>query len=541
MGPMKSHGKTWSLLTEKVKLDGLAATMEGRFTKLFPELPGATFPQAALEKLAGKMTAQQEGAPTPETEVDPEENTGIEAVYTYMGQFIDHDLDFDNTSSLTGFVPDPTTVVDFRTPRLDLDNLYGRGPDDEPFMYDAAGLKFIEGDPMTGNPFDQGVFQVPRSPNGRALIGDPRNDENRIVSQFHAMLLRFHNRMADKMQVENPGVSIQEVRDQVRWHYQWVVVHDFLPTICNKATYQSVLADPYHPVFRIPGLQGKDPNVMPVEFAVAAYRFGHSMIRPQYRLNTAIQRRPIFSMATDPAADMGGFRPIPSDWAIDWQFFLDIGDTAKQDPLEDPIVGDPNATPADPTLGTRKPQHAYKIDTSLVSPLGALPAVVAINPSILALRNLERGNVFQLPTGQAVAHALNEPVLRGDQLAIGKATGEPDDISAQQLIGNIDPAFVDHCPLWTYVLAEAAVRSWEHDPDTGAPLDPNDDKDTKNARPIRLGPVGGRIVVEVFASILRGDADSFIHHPEFAPRPEFTTNGAFGLADLINAAIGRKG
>src|SRR5262249_9290249 len=115
-------------------------------------------------------------------------------------------------------------------------------------------------------------------------------------------------------------------------------------------------------------------------------------------------------------ADLGGFRRIPSDWAIDWQFFVDLEHgqpPAKIDPLDDPI--------------DRKPQHAYKIDTSLVSPLGVLPAAVASNPSILALRNLERGQVFELPSGQTVARVLGEKPISDDQLLIGKATGDPSD------------------------------------------------------------------------------------------------------------------
>ena len=89
--------------------------------------------------------------------------------------------------------------MDFRTPRFDLDNLYGRGPDDQPYMYEEDGIHMLLGEPMSGNPFDPGAVQLPRGPNGRALIGDPRNDENRIVAQLHAIFLRFHNRVVDQL------------------------------------------------------------------------------------------------------------------------------------------------------------------------------------------------------------------------------------------------------------------------------------------------------------------------------------------------------
>ena len=188
------------------------------------------------------------------------------------------------------------------------------------------------GEPMSGNPFDPDARQIPRGPNGRALIGDPRNDENRIVAQLHAIFLRFHNQVADYLaKPEHLGkdVTFETVRNQVRWHYQWMLVTDFLPTVVNSETYLSIFADRHDPTPRLPGPQSS-LRLMPVEFSVAAYRFGHSMIRPQYRLNTTIERRPIFlpgtaTAAADDAADLGGFRPIPSDWAIDWQFFIDLG------------------------------------------------------------------------------------------------------------------------------------------------------------------------------------------------------------------------
>ena len=134
--------------------------------------------------------------------------------------------------------------MDFRTPRFDLDNLYGRGPDDQPYMYRKDGIRMLLGERMSGDPFDPGAVQLPRGPSGRALIGDPRNDENRIVAQLHAIFLRFHNRVVHQLGGKK-HVSFQEVREQVRWHYQWVLVNDFLPTILDKQTYKSVFPDPF--------------------------------------------------------------------------------------------------------------------------------------------------------------------------------------------------------------------------------------------------------------------------------------------------------
>jgi len=466
------------------------------------------------------MTAKQERRPVPEAERDPEEDPEITAAYTYLGQFADHDVTFDLTSHLREFL-NPQQIealADFRTPRLDLDNLYGRGPGDQPYMYERDGICMLLGERMSGNPYDPCSRQVPRGPNSRALIGDPRNDENRIVAQLHAVFLRFHNQVAKHL---GEKASFDKVRQQVRWHYQWMLVTDFLPTVVNYETYTSVFPNPHKPADpKLPGLQN-GLQLMPVEFSAAAFRFGHSMIRPLYRLNTTVERRPIFSTYTDDgapaddAADLGGFRRIPSDWAIDWQFFIDFEHGAK-----------PADTAALFDRIVRKPQMAYKIDTSLVSPLRHLPHRIAANPSMLALRNLQRGATFGLPSGQDVATALGETPIPDDKLVIGKATAD----DPKKLLVEIAAGFAGKAPLWAYILSEAQVVSWES-ADSGM---------SKDEIPIKLGPVGGRIVAEVFAALLRGDPTSYLHRkPAFKPIPEFTRDGKFGLAELINIALGR--
>jgi hypothetical protein len=486
------HGTWW----DRRKDDSLEEVMGGRFTRLFPYLPSARFAQHDLEQLAHEMTAPKDT--DADTEPDPEENPGIPAAYTYLGQFVDHDLTFDPIShlreTLTG--AQLRALVDFRTPSFDLDNLYGRGPDDQPYMYKKDGIRMLLGERMMGDPFDPGAVQLPRGPSGRALIGDPRNDENRIVAQLHAIFLRFHNRVVHKMGGRK-HVSFREAREQVRWHYQWILVNDFLPRILEGQTYQSVFPDPYGPVPGIPRLRENDLELMPVEFSVGAYRFGHSMVRPQYKLNPDIER-PIFA---DNGDDLGGFRPIPAGWAIDWQLFIGLGHDAE---------------PA--------PQLSYKIDTSLVHPLGNLPSRIAKDPSSLALRNLMRGAAFQLPSGQQVAAALGIPPIADEKLMIGPATVG----GKRRPIIEVAPGLAGNAPLWVYILSEAQVMSWKN---ASGPV--------SDKTPIRLGPVGGRLVAEVFASLLRGDRTSYLYaEPTFKPIPDFTRNGTFGLAQLINVALG---
>jgi hypothetical protein len=492
------HGTWW----DRRKADRLDVVMGGRFTRLFPYLPAARFDHQDLERLAGAMIAPPE-EPETDGQDDPEENQGIPAAYTYLGQFTDHDLTFDPVSQLRETLTGAQlrALTDFRTPRFDLDNLYGRGPDDQPYMYGKDGILMLPGEPMSGGISDPGAVQLPRGPNGRALIGDPRNDENRIVAQLHAIFLRFHNRVVQ--QLGGTGqVSFPEARQQVRWHYQWVLVTDFLRRVVGDQTYRSVFPDRYGPVPAIPRLREHDLELMPVEFSVAAYRFGHSMIRPRYRLNPAIER-PIFSDTPGERADLGGFRPIPADWAIDWRYFIDLGGTAAPEP-----------------------QLSYKIDTSLVNPLGHLPAQIASDPSCLALRNLERGVTFQLPSGQQVARALGVEPLADSELVIGKAIVQSPE---PPLITEVAAGLAGNAPLWTYVLSEAQVMSWKNAPAGLA----NDET------PVKLGPVGGRLVAEVFASLLRGDRTSYLYaEPPFTPIPDFTRDGEFGLAELINVALG---
>ena len=475
---------------------------EGRFGRMFRTLPKAHFDESALTLLASAMVAKVEGAPTEETEKDDEESSIIDAGYTYLGQFIDHDITFDPASSLQK-ENDPNALVDFRTPRFDLDNLYGRGPDDQPYLYQQDGKKFILGRTLTGSTVDNKVQDVQRNspPSGdkRAIIGDPRNDENVIISQLQAIFLRFHNRMVD----EFPASDFESIQRLVRWHYQWVVLYDFLPTIIGKIMLETILPninkkiDKEHYKSVINFYKWRNDPFIPVEFSVAAYRFGHSMVRPIYRLNQTIPRLEIFS--TDPLTSLTGFREFPSNWAIDWRLFFDFGN---------------NPNPLSP----ERIQPAYKIDSSLVNPLGHLPSSIGGNVPSLAFRNLQRGVTMGLPSGQAVAKKMGVPVIPDAKLKVGKAN--EDGKINNPSIATLHPSFRNNSPLWFYLLAEAQQVFKNND------------------TPIQLGPVGGRIVGEVFVGLLQGDKHSFINQdPLWQPLEIFKKNGKFGIAELISAAI----
>jgi hypothetical protein len=308
-------------------------------------------------------------------------------------------------------------------------------------------------------------------------------------------MLRFHNRVVDFTK----ATSFEQVQRTVRYHYQWLVLNDFLPTIIGEENLKTIKNELPHLKFYKPGKWG---GIMPVEFSVAAYRFGHSMIRPIYRLNTNLERLVIFRKDGDPGNSLVGFRDFPSNWAIDWRLFFNLG-----------------APPNPENLGPNRIQPAYKIDSSVVNPLGMLPSSVASNPSSLAERNLRRGAKLGLPSGQDVAKAMGITPLSDDQLKVGKAN--EDGAKSNPTLASILPAMKGNAPLWYYILAEAQQQF------------------KKNDTPIHLGPVGGRIVGETFFGLMLADKHSYLNaQPDFKPIKDFCSpTGQFGIAELLKQAI----
>lgn len=541
-------------------LDRRSSSFEGRFGRIFRSLPPATWDKQVLLDLGAAMTSEPETDPKdsnipaaafedPKKRIqDDEENAGIPAGYTYLGQFIDHDITFDPASSLMQ-QNDPDAMVDFRTPRLDLDSLYGRGPGDQPYMYTHDGRKFRLGRALTENGKTSPARDLPRfddPANGakRALIGDKRNDENVIVSQLHSSMLQLHNRFAD----EDSKAPFESVQQKVRWHYQWVVVNDFLEKICGAdvvhnilphlGTGQPIWKNPPHLAFYKPH---EDP-FMPVEFSTAAYRFGHSMVRPIYRLNTQLAGGDDPNKSTPEEVKLGvagrffifagvqkrglnGFDEFPSQWAIDWSLFFDIKGSIDR-------------------VGKERVQPAYKIDTSLVNPLGFLPEFskdpakpnppMTIkqlqsvpkdpkgDPSNLADRNLLRGMSMGLPSGQSVALAMGVKPIDDDNLRIGKAVVA--DWDTNKPLAKFDASFAGNAPLWFYVLAEA---QWEWIERAKAKGSKGDEE------PLKLGTVGARIVAETLIGLLLGDGHSYLRQaPNWVPG-----HGIRNMGDLIDFAL----
>ncbi len=503
-------------------LRGLMATssspqFQGKFGRIFRSLPAGKYgnsAQASRDALTTLGTAMTAGFDAPKDGNDAEES-GIPALYTYLAQFIDHDITFDPVSTLVAH-SDPDALTDFRTPAFDLDNVYGRGPNDQPYLYDN-GPKFLLGKLLNNGAPD---LQRNNATPARAIIGDPRNDENSIVSQLQALFLRFHNRLVD----DNPGLEFGSIQKLVRFHYQWVVLHDFLPRIVTSSVLDDLKSGGQYDRKKLKFFHWKNEPFMPVEFSVAAYRLGHSMVRPGYRLNDDdTTLLPIFPVSAQGLPDgLTGFQAMAPNRGIDWGRFIDTD-----------IRSYGTDNPADAATKKRL-QFAYRIDTSVVNPLSMLPPSVASDPPpSLAQRNLIRAFELGLPTGQDVARSMGVTVLKDSEITIGKAVDAPDNSGSNPDVrGTIASLpqlapFKGNCPLWTYILAEA----FRNKVTVQAPV-----TEMTPIKTPQLGPVGGRIVAEVFLGLMFGDNDSMFNlEPSWTPT---LVGPAFALKDLVKYALG---
>jgi Animal haem peroxidase len=543
---------------------GAVGTREQPFTTLLP-LRTTDYPVDQLVTLAESMAGEVD---TVKDGPDPEENLWVPAGYTYLGQFIDHDLTFDNTSSLNPADAGETDLLpsNLRTPRLDLDSVYGDGPDANPFMYAEDGASLMIKDSFENQSqteYDQAHQDLLRSPNGRAIIGDKRNDENSIVCQIHLAFVKYHNAVVKALRQNNPELTgtalFNEARDQVRWTYQKLVIEDFLPRIVKAEVFEDLKCagtpegrrDLYALYTDGPTEADNKRKNLPREFVVAAYRFGHSGVRTGYRLNgdsrdklkgTRLSIFPPSVRPTDstmPPYDPSfqdsllGFDPLPKNHVIDnWERFF-------SNKLPSDILSEQGPAPDnDAPDGTLRLQFAYKIDTTMVDPLTVLPhnvlptsatvggAIKEVEDTIrprhlpdpagrpsLALLNLLRGNRFKVQGGQAIANALKarghavEPL--DPKYLVVRRPGTKD---KHFKFNPIDPSLHADTPLWFYILAEAQKSVV----DAVAPVqDANGEFDEKEllkggGAKTQLGWVGGRIIAEVFYGLLDSDDESYV-------------------------------
>ena len=504
------------------------------YTRMFPDLPPFA-PQTDQVRNAVSLIGAKGGLLDPmddlsdpvQSIVDPQrslrnpDNPSMTAGMTFFGQLLDHDITLDLRSRLLDRAQ-PERTVNFRSPAFDLDMVYGDGPERSPELYvqSAGDIKFIV-EPIAGSEKVSRLgalrYDLPRDATGTAIIGDSRNDENIILSQLHLAMLRFHNAVTDHLRAlpEHRGASPRAIFEQaqrlVQWHYQWVIVNEFLPQTIGQDRVEALLRDgtKFYAVAAAQELDigrrgqrnsrdahnprdGRSRGVaeprIPVEFSAAAYRFGHSQVRPSYRLNFgAASGAEFFAFvfddsqnptAGDPNDLRGGFR-APRRF-VDWQTFFNFGD------------------------GNFRPNK--RIDTRISTVLMALPGSRAPAPGLptdgvqsLASRNLIRHVNFGLPSGQAIAARMNVPALSAAQLP---------ELASQGLS--------ESTPLWYYILKEAEVMEGGQ----------------------RLGPVGAGIVGEVFMGLLLSDGASYLSsQPEWKPTlPSAGGAGTFRITDLLRFA-----
>ena len=485
---------------------------EDRFGRIFPQLPPFAESSRKLEaalmelgKPGGILDAKDDLAKGPVlliTDLTLSENNLNNDTHTagttFMGQFMDHDMTFDLTSRL-GIPTEPGNSPNFRKPALDLDSVYGGGPIADRELYERVGrrehpTKLRVEKLAPDNDFED----LPRDGNGTAIIADPRNDENLMIAGLHAAFLLFHNKVVDlitnnsiklvstRSRGQEPDEVYRQARQLTTWHYQWMIVHEFLPLFVGQEMVNDILTR---------GRKYYTPEVtqIPVEFQGAAYRFGHSMVRPSYRANFTsgvAGGEPFFGMIFDPTQEnsrdpqdlRGGSRARRR--FIGWPTFFNFGD------------------------GNMRPNKVIdaKISTPLFNlPLGAIPALTppAGPPTSLPQRNLLRHVTWQLPSGQSIARHMRVPALSKEDLKELKDFGE-----------NLD----ESTPLWYYVLKEAQVMEGG----------------------LHLGPVGGRIVGEVIIGLLQLDQDSYLSDdPRWRPtlpQRNGRVTGDFRMIDFLTFA-----
>jgi hypothetical protein len=420
----------------------------------------------------------------------------IPAAYTYLGQFVDHDVTLEAHSAELPNLLDPgltplrrsrikEEIRNTRTAALELDSVYGPPAPRNAEKMEIGKVSDSGGRPPVKNDFND-LPREPRRPlperDRAALIGDPRNNGNLMVAQLHVVFLRAHNRLVGR------GNTFEEARRSLRRHYQHIVLHDFLkriadPQIVDETIQENRVYDPRDERF-----------FLPLEFSVAAYRFGHSMVRARYDFNVNFPQATLGQLFTFTAlsGELGEFETLPELWIIEWGNFVDAGGPFNK---------------------------ARRIDTKLVEPLFELPNLEGVpqqgNAGRLAVRNLLRGYLLRLPTGQAVARALGErlqglrdiPMLSPQQIRDAAA-------SEEQVRVLRDAGFLDRTPLWYYVLAEAEVLGEGR----------------------RLGPVGSTLVAEVLVGLIRRSPGSILNTNNPGPDLPSARPGEFTLADLLRFA-----
>jgi hypothetical protein len=282
-------------------------------------------------------------------------------------------------------------------------------------------------------------------------------------------------------------------------HYQWMIRTDYLPRICAPNVVSNVFSNG-RKAFEVGAAPNSMPT-MPLEFSVAAFRLGHSMIRAQYSWNTNFPNATLAQLFQFAAlgGDLGGGNRLPSIWISDFRRLYDFAS--------------PGINRPDLVVSPGQLNKAKRIDTKLVNPLRILPVVSDPAPrNNLAFRNLLRANMVKLATGQQMATFLKNKGVNLTRLTKPQLR----DGSNGAVLNTLTPAqrtkLLTDTPLWFYILREAEFNNG------------------------RLKGVGARIVAETFHRAIEGSKFSIVRDTNFKPSlgPDQNT---FRMVDLLMFAF----
>ena len=495
-------------------VDGPAPQSPMCFGTMFPRLSPFHYSDQAAADLAQTMENQTPDPAGTDRGTSDDSDT-LPAEYTYLGQFIDHNLDFDQTPQPTANV-DPGSLTNYESYRFDLNNVFGGGPSVDPQLYAPDRRHLLVsgrlGTPQTdGFPTvfgNGGIFDLARSrATGQAILVEPRDDENQILSQISAAFVAFYNDFVDR------GYGYAQARQLTEDYYQEIVLTDVLPAYVGQGTINQYLY-----VDRSGGAHVNTPDLRsadytPIEFSVGAYRFGHALIRNNYHINDINPQTTdiddnvaIFDLNNFQKGDLSGGSPLPAPntsgkstcastslctqpnpagHQIQWKYFV---------PALDADANDPGINFARQTQPSISPA-LFNLPAETIAGCTDTATPVCNGSGSLIARDFARGNYDGLASGQAIAQALGCPVIR-----------------ASSINPTHDSVFNTGTPLLYYVLAEA-----------------------KRAGRV-LGCVGQKIVAETFLQALWNTPGSILH-AGFRPSPSLVKlapeTPAFSFGDLL--------
>lgn len=443
----------------------------------------------------------------------------IPAGYTYLGQFIVHDMTYLDPVTASRNLRSPALDLDSVLPEIDPDQFISKIPELGPA---SLGLTSSQEDVRLTEDLrrDDEVY-------GKPIIADDRNDNFLPLSQSHLLLLKFYNAIAALLGIRwTPDLKPDDhrrVREVWVKHFQYAVLHDYLPRIVGSETYRAVLQGKraiVHPESFPRGAarqQCDDDPWMPLEFATAFGRYGHSMIRHCYkpwnqkRVDEAVTVGDFMNVSYRNSGDClsSSGRAIPASWIHDWFYLLDFSG----------IKGAPAG---------QKPIMANLLDTNLAAPLGALPKRLLDNPGQpdppcplppsgdfnLAARTLMRVSWCHLKPAQDALKILNAHLTAIKAPPIDALT--PHEIcdatrTGEAAVFKRHPELLEKTPLWFYMLREAE----------------------KKACGRHLGPFGGRIVMETMHAAIEASSCSILDGTGWKPTLPRALCDQFTFADLV--------